>query len=329
MRESTNILSDNDSTAAFDCEGLSFEQEIDLSKKILAGETAKRKLSENDALPENERESLNDAINDGDRAYEQLVLANMPRAMKTALATWRKNPYGRNDINDYHQTAMKVICMCARTYDWRMGCRFGTYVHKSLKNEMMRENARTGYALRIPEEELCRLNTLRRQKDNGEINDLADKARKSAEKLLLSCSSSKSLEEPLNNEEADTEFGETIADPTAVTAQMIEEEITNCLQISQLKDALAALPEDEQVLLKGRMGFDGEPLPLKAFVGIYAKSISGVQKKQQAAEQHLKEIFSSLPEGRLDFLITLLFPVPVSCFCSPLKMRLRSQKYFT
>ena len=31
MRESTNILSDNDSTAAFDCEGLSFEQEIDLS----------------------------------------------------------------------------------------------------------------------------------------------------------------------------------------------------------------------------------------------------------------------------------------------------------
>lgn len=305
MRKNAYFMPEAESPAVLKGEGLSFEEETALSKKILAGEAAKRELAGNSALGKNEREALNDAVSDGEQAYERLVLANLPRAVKIAVSTWKKNPFGLNDVDDYRQTAMKVICTCARTYDWRMGCRFGTYVHNSLKNEMLRENARTGYALRIPEDELCRLNDLRRLKDKRKTDDLSGKAGKSAEKLLLSTGICRSLEEPVSPEEDDTEFGEMIADPKAVTAEMIEDDIIVRCRIAKLMDALAALPEDEQDLLRGRMGFDGDPRPLKAYVGVYAGSVSGVQKKQLAAEKHLKEIYEGLPEGRPDFLYQL------------------------
>lgn len=295
MNKCTYCVSETDSTAAFDREELSFEKEIELSKRILAGNMAKRELLENDALQENERSSLNEVVRDGYMAYEQLVLANIPRAMKIAMETWKKNPFGLNDIDDYRQTAMKVICVCAWTYDWQNGSRFGTYVHNSLKNEMIRENARTGYAVRISENDLCRLNVMKRRKKDKEFSDVDKNIRISIEKLIASCSFSKSLEEPVSDEDSDIEFGETIADQSAITAEMIEEEIIEHVKISKLKEALAALPEDERTLLKGRMGFEGEPQPLKAYVGVYAKSISGVQKKQIAAEKHLREIYKSLP----------------------------------
>lgn len=309
MNKCAYYVSESSSAAAFDCEGLTFDEEIELSKRILAGEAARHEIAENGAPVKQNLSILNRTVRDGELAFEQLVTANMPRAMKMAMEAWKKNPFGINDIDDYRQTALKVICGCARTYDWRMGCRFGTYVHNSLKNEMIRENARTGYAIKIPEENLCRLNKLRRQKAENQLGDLAENERKSAEKLLAFCSVSKSLEEPAAGEDADVEFGEMIADPAAVSAGMIEDEIFDDFQFSKLRDALAALPEDERSLLKTRMGFDGEPQPLKAFVGIYAKSISGAQKKQIAAEKHLKEIFNSLPEGRLDFLNFLFLQI--------------------
>ena len=322
MRKSAYITAEKYDTAAFSNEGLTFEEEIELSKKILAGEAAKRALAGKGAPGEKERTALDEAVRDGERAYERLVLANLPRAVKIAVSTWKKNRFGLNDVEDYRQTALKVICTCARTYDWRTGCRFGTYVHNCLRNEMLRENARTGYALRIPEEELCRLNGLRRLKDEGKMGTLTGKAGKSAEKLLSSAGFCKSLEEPVSREEGDTEFGEMIADPAALTAEMIEDDIAARSRTAKLMDALAALPEDEQDLLRGRMGFDGEPRPLKAYVGVYARSISGVQKKQLAAEKHLREIYEGLPEGGPYWLNTLSFihqagerrPLPVKIF---------------
>lgn len=307
MKKNAYQMTENAGADAFSNEGLSFEEEIEFSKSILAGEAAKKKLAESDTLNEEERNSLENAVRTGDQAYERLVMANVPRAMKAAFETFRKNPFGLNEIDDYRQTAMKVVCTCARTYDWKLGCRFGTYVQNSLKNEMVRENARTGYALRIPEENLCRLNALKQQKEGGKADRMEEKDRKSAEKLISLCMVSRSLDEPAGCDGSGMDFGEMIEDPNALTAEMIEDGIIDLLQTAKLMEALEALPEDEKELLKGRMGFEGDPLPMKAYVGIYAKSISGVQKKQKAAEKHLREVFFSLPEGRLDFLNTLLF----------------------
>lgn len=277
---------------------LSADEEKELSKRILAGEAAKAALLNSEILSETEKSSLEDAIETGKQAYDRLVLANVPRAMKIAAETMQKNPRGLNDFEDYRQTALKVICTCARTYDWKTGCRFGTYVHRSLQHEMMRENAKTGYAVRIPEENLPQLGSLRRLAESKGIEAAADELALSADsacRLLLAGSLCRSLQDPTNADDPETELGELIADTSAMTAEEIDSNIDREWQMLRLHRALAQLPVSERDLLKGRMGFGGDPLPMKAFVGRTAKSISGVQKKQEAAVKHLREIYFSLP----------------------------------
>lgn len=281
-----------------DRDRLSADEETELSKQILAGEAANQALSDNGRLSEEEKAALETLRDAGEQAYQRLVLANLPRAAKIAADTYRKNPLGLNTFDDYQQTALKVICKCARTYDWKLGCRFGTYVHRCLQHEMMRENAGTGYALRIPEETLPQLSALKRL---SEIKGLDEAARElsmnteDAGKLLLAGRPGKSLQDPVNADDSETELGETIADASAMTADEIESRIDHQKQLEMLNTALSQLPAAERDLLKKRMGFGGDPLPMRAFVGTVAKSISGVQKKQIAAEKHLREIYFSLP----------------------------------
>ena len=277
---------------------LTADEEKELSKRILSGEAAKAALSGIGRLSGDERSALERSAEEGERAYETLVLANLPRASKIAWETFRMNPDGLNELEDYRQTAMKVICVCARTFDWKLGCRFSTYVHRSLMHEMMRENARMGYAMRIPEENLARLGELRRESEKFGVDTAArnlEMTGESAARLLLACSYAKSLQDPVNTDDPDIELGDTIADARAVTAEEIEARIDQEELLKKLRIAFSALPDDERSLLEGRMGLRGEPLPMRAFVGIAAGSISGVQKKQIAAEKHLREIFFSLP----------------------------------
>ena len=298
MRNYAFLSAENRDEGFRGIDGLSADEEKELSKQILAGEAAKESLSNNADLSDTEKSALTDIIEAGDRAYDRLVLANLPRAAKIAAETLRKNPCGLNDFYDYRQTAMKVICSCARTYDWKLGCRFGTYVHRSLQHEMMRENAKTGYALRIPEENLPQLGSLKRLAESGGINEAAKELNLTAEtagRLLWAGSSNKSLQDPVSAEDPETELGEMIADAAAMTADEIEDRIDRETQMTNLYKAFSGLPENERDLLKGRMGFDGDPLPMKAFVGTAAKSISGVQKKQIAAMNHLLALYFNLP----------------------------------
>ena len=266
---------------------LNFDDEIMLSKKIRAGIEAKEILAQDSFLSEEERIKLITMAEDGETAFNRLVEANVPRAMKFAYETWQKNKSGVNDIYDYRQTALKVICACARTFDWNKGFRFGTYAHNCLKHEMLRENARTCYALRIPEESLMQLSAL---KQNGETRLPRD-----SEKLIAACSPYASLQDPLSKDGSDEEFGDVLPDPGAMTAEQIEDKIEIETRLVRLNKALEALPDDERTLLKGRMGFFGEPQTLKSFVGTAAKGVSGVQKKQIAAVNHLRDLYYSLP----------------------------------
>lgn len=278
----------NNTYCGSDNHNLNFDEEIFLSKKIQAGNKAKETLERNVCLPEDERLNMETLVKEGELAFEQLVNANVPRAMKFAYETWLKNRFGINDLEDYQQTALKVICTCARTFDWEKGFRFGTFAHNCLKNEMLRENARTCYALRIPEEGLMQLGAV---KQNAE----ADPVRTASDKLIAACSPYLSLQSPLGKDGSDAELGDVLPDTEAVTAEQIDEKIETEYRLRRLTTALEALPDDEKMILKGRMGFYGETQPLKSFVGTAAKSVSGVQKKQIAAVKHLRELYDSLP----------------------------------
>ena len=266
---------------------LNFEEEIMLSKKIQAGNEAKEILNLGNLMSEEEFQKLTILVEEGELAFGQLVEANVPRAMKYAYETWQKNKFGVNDLEDYQQTALKVICTCARTFDWNKGFRFGTLAHNCLKHEMLRENAKTCYALRIPEESLMQLSTVKQNPETSVCKD--------SDKLIAACSSYISLQSPLGKEGSEEEFGDILPDTRALTAEQIEEKIDEENNRLRLAKALEAMSEDERNILKGRMGYFGEPQLLKSFVGTAAKSISGVQKKQETALKHLRELYFSLP----------------------------------
>lgn len=279
-------------------EYLSAEEEAELSRRILAGEAAKKVLAECGDLSDSKLRELRKTAEDGAQAYEQLVLANEPRAVKFAMQTWKKNGNGLDSFEDYKQTAMKVICQCARTYDWRLGSRFGTYVHQSLNHEMLRENGKMGYELRVPEEILPQISALKSliaEKGRAEAEETLGLSGKDADRLLLAVSIGLSLQAPVGEEEDGTDLGDLIPDRDIQSAEEICERIDLEQQIRRLMEALMTLPEEERMLLRRRMGFDGEPLPMRAFVGITAASVSGVQKKQIAAERHLRKIYENLP----------------------------------
>ena len=277
---------------------LSAGEEKELSKQILAGNEAKAALTCEKPMSESERDALKTVIEKGAAAYERLIMENLPRAYQFAYEAYRKNAFGLNEKADYFQTAMKVICSCAGTFDWQMGCRFGTYVHRCMKNELLRENARNGYAVRIPEENLQKLGVLKRLNAEMGIDRAAAALGISADlaaSILAAGTVSKSLQEPVNWEDPDTELGDCIADAYAMTADEIESGIDREQNLEKLRAAFSMLDPDEKVLLKGRFGLGTDQLPMRAFIGTVAKSVSGVQKKQEAAEKHLRELFFSLP----------------------------------
>ena len=277
---------------------LSAEEEIELSKRIRAGKEAEEVLAEAGFLPEAERLDLEKTVEDGESAYEKLVLSNRRLAKKFAAETARKNPNGLNDDDDYYQVAVGAISAAARSFDWQRGCRFSTYAWQSMKREMIRENARMGYAVSLPEDKLSQIAALKAQVDEKGFDEAVKAlgiAPDIAGGLLRAASCSDSLQDPISDEDPDTVYGDTIPDLNAISAEEIEARIDRAESLRKARLAFSQLPEDEQVLMKGRLGFDGPPKPMKDFVGTVAKSISGVQKKELAAKKHLREIYLSLP----------------------------------
>ena len=277
---------------------LSFEDEKALSLRIRLGDAARKALLSGTGLTDAERSEKQKLADDGDAAYEQLVAANIPLAMQTAVKTWKLNPLGLNELDDYKQTAVKVICEAARTYDGRRGCRFSTWAYQQLMQEMVRENALTVYALRIPEENLYKIGRLKRVAENVPLRDAAateGMTECAAQKLLSSSCVYKSLQDPYSAEDPDTSLGEMIPDGSSPDAEEIGMRIDLEAVTAKMLTALSELPEDERSLLRGRMGFDGSVVPLRAYVGGFAESVSGVQKKQIRAENHLRELMNVLP----------------------------------
>ena len=278
---------------------LTAEEEIDLSKRILAGAAAKKALSRNGCLTEAERADLRRAAEDGEAAHEQLFTANIPLAKKIAYETWFNSPVSVNELEDYRQIAMLNLSEAARTFDWRYGCRFSTWAYKRISQAMLRENSRNGYLLRVPEDQLRRLSELKRLMETEGIDKAAKTlgmSREDADRLLLATNPGISLNAPVNADDPDIEFGDLFPDPCAMTIADIEEKIDLESDIRRLRAAMVLLPAAERELLEKRMGYHGEPMTLRELTGgIYGKTTGSVQKRQIKAESHLREIFNSLP----------------------------------
>ncbi len=280
---------------------LTAEQENKLSQKILAGAEAGRILNSRcSSIREEQRAELEQAVWEGERCFDILVLANLRLARKFANEAGRKNPGRVNETADYEQTAAVVLCECARTFDWKRKVRFSTYVYRRISQALIRENSRVAYQMRIPEELIYIVGKLNANLDTHGIRETArkmDLTEGQIAKLISATKKGPSLDEPIDSDEMEAELNEVIADASAQTGHDIEDLIQMEEDIKWLYKGLQNLKKWERDLICMRFGLCGkEPHKLNELTGTTAQTVAGVQKQITSILRKMKADYDrSLP----------------------------------
>src|SRR3990172_3487411 len=136
---------------------LTHDQEIDLARRVSAGQSAARLLARR-SLPPQRRRALRQTVADGMAAREALVLHNLPLVLSVAGRF-------RNSTLDYHdliQEGILGLIKAAEKYDPARGTRFGTLAVWWIRQSIGRAVANHGRTVRLPGNRGWRVSQLRR-----------------------------------------------------------------------------------------------------------------------------------------------------------------------
>ena len=275
----------------------------ELSQRVFSEILAIRALNASDSDNVSKRQALQLLLEQLDHDRKQLVLENIPLAWKIARETWSLNTMGLNDINDYFQAGLEVLCSCAYHYNPENEASFGTYAYTCIKNRMILENAYSMYAIRIPEKQLYLVAGLKSQ-ENGTTG--AESGKKSVltlkknRKLMMLAQKEKSLQETVNTEDGDLEFGEILEDKNALTGEDIEAQIDESTMMAKLFIAYRMLTQEEQAILSCRYGLNGKRMTIDELAEIYAVSRGRMYHMQLAAQRHLRKYIESLTQADVE-----------------------------
>ena len=275
----------------------------ELSQRIFSEIMAIEALSASDPDDVSKHRAIQLLHKELNRDRKQLVLENIPLAWKIARETWSLNTVGLNDFNDYFQAALEVLCSCAYHYNPEYNASFGTYAYTCIKHRMILENAYSMYAFRIPEKKLYLIPGLKSGEDGtagSESEKKTEKTLKKIRKLNMLAQKGKSLQEKINTEDGDLEFGEIVEDKNALTGADIEAQIDKTTMLAKLSIALKMLTPEEQAILSCRYGLDGKVLTIAQLAAIYAVKPERMYKKQLAAQRNLRKIIESLTQADVE-----------------------------
>ena len=124
---------------------LTAEEEAALFQRIEAGRAAKKRLDENDLLPE-ERSRLEAIVQDGLAAREHLILANHGLVVSIAL---QYTGYGLED-DDLVQEGYIGLMNAIERFDYRKEFKFSTYATYWIRQAVLRAIANHSRTIRIP-----------------------------------------------------------------------------------------------------------------------------------------------------------------------------------
>ncbi|MBB4915292.1 RNA polymerase sigma factor RpoD-like protein [Streptosporangium saharense] len=273
---------------------LNAEQEVELAKRIEAGLFAEEQLEvEGDRLPVDVRAELEWIAEDGRRAKDHLLEANLRLVVSLA-----KRYTGRGMLFlDLIQEGNLGLIRAVEKFDYTKGFKFSTYATWWIKQAITRAMADQARTIRIPVhmvEVINKLARVHRQmlSDLGReptSEELARELEMTPEKVVEVQRYGRepiSLHSPLGTE-GDSEFGDLIEDSEAITP---DEAVAFGLLQEQLHAVLDTLSEREAGVMALRFGLtDGQPKTLDEIGKVYGvtrERIRQIESKTMSKLRH-------------------------------------------
>jgi RNA polymerase primary sigma factor len=272
---------------------LNAEQEVELAKRIEAGLFAEEKLAEELRLSADERIDLEWIAEDGRRAKNHLLEANLRLVVSLA-----KRYTGRGMLFlDLIQEGNLGLIRAVEKFDYTKGYKFSTYATWWIRQAITRAMADQARTIRIPVhmvEVINKLARVQRQmlQDLGREptpEELAAELDMTPEKVIEVQKYGRepiSLHTPLG-EDGDSEFGDLIEDSEAIQPG---EAVSFTLLQEQLHSVLDTLSEREAGVVSMRFGLtDGQPKTLDEIGKVYGvtrERIRQIESKTMSKLRH-------------------------------------------
>jgi RNA polymerase primary sigma factor len=272
---------------------LNAEQEVELAKRIEAGLFAEEKLADGGSLRSDTRLDLEWIADDGRRAKNHLLEANLRLVVSLA-----KRYTGRGMLFlDLIQEGNLGLIRAVEKFDYTKGYKFSTYATWWIRQAITRAMADQARTIRIPVhmvEVINKLARVQRQmlQDLGREptpEELAAELDMTPEKVIEVQKYGRepiSLHTPLG-EDGDSEFGDLIEDSEAIQPG---EAVSFTLLQEQLHSVLDTLSEREAGVVSMRFGLtDGQPKTLDEIGKVYGvtrERIRQIESKTMSKLRH-------------------------------------------
>ncbi|MDR2347050.1 MAG: RNA polymerase sigma factor [Bifidobacteriaceae bacterium] len=272
---------------------LNAEQEVELAKRIEAGLFAEEKLAIHKGLEPRLRRELEWLANDGNRAKNHLLEANLRLVVSLA-----KRYTGRGMLFlDLIQEGNLGLIRAVEKFDYTKGYKFSTYATWWIRQAITRAMADQARTIRIPVhmvEVINKLARVQRQllQDLGreptpeELGRELDMTPEKVAEVQKYGREPISLATPLG-EDGDSEFGDLIEDSEAVVPA---DAVSFTLLQEQLHAVLDTLSEREAGVVSMRFGLtDGQPKTLDEIGKVYGvtrERIRQIESKTMAKLRH-------------------------------------------